>query len=192
MIGGDDGPVLEVRRRERPTSAPRVSRTFGTANESGSKRPRLLVKMEAFSTRFGTADIDVRARVNGALRSVMARNRRVRPSYSETFVAPNPPNGAKEAASYQVGAVTVRIHTLPNETEGFYLVEPPEYRSTTPEVALVEKARKRLLDEAPVDMQVETPAQVRQWVERRGDRDHSRHGPRLPAGQARRAGIHPR
>ena len=169
MIGGDDGPVLEVRRRERPTSAPRVSRTFGTANESGSKRPRLLVKMEAFSTRFGTADIDVRARVNGALRSVMARNRRVRPSYSETFVAPNPPNGAKEAASYQVGAVTVRIHTLPNETEGFYLVEPPEYRSTTPEVALVEKARKRLLDEAPVDMQVETPAQVRQWVERRGE-----------------------
>ena len=169
MIGGEDEPVLKARNRERPSSAPRVSRTFGTARESASKRPRLLVKMEALSARIGPGDEDVRARINGALRSLMARNRRVRPSYSETFVAPNPPHGALEEVSYRIETATVRVYSLPNETEGFYLLEPPEYRATTQEVGLVEDARERLLDEAPVDMKVETPAQVRQWVERRGE-----------------------
>lgn len=170
MIGGkDDGPVLKVDRRERRSSAPRVTRTFETGPPlSGCKRPRLLVRMEAFSMQLARDGEGVRSRVNGALRSVMASNRRVRPSFSETFVAPNPPQGATEALRYQVTDASVKIHALPNETEGYYLLEPPEYRYSRAYVALVEDARRALLDEAPVDMQVDTPAQVRAWVERRG------------------------
>jgi flagellar protein FlaI len=169
MIGGkDDGPVLTVKHRDRRSLAPRVSRTFEVGKTSGCKRPMLLVRMEAFGAQMGKDDEDVRARINGGLRSLMARNRRIRPSFSETFVAPNPPQGAKEAIHYDIATASVRIHTLTNETEGHYLLEPPEYRYSRSEVALVEVARKRLLEEAPEDMQVDTPVQVREWVERRG------------------------
>jgi type IV secretory pathway ATPase VirB11/archaellum biosynthesis ATPase len=169
MIGDkDDGPVLTVKGRNRRSLAPRVSRTFEAGKTSGCKRPMLLVKMEAFQSQLGKNDEDVRARISGALRSVMARNRRVRPSFSETFVAPNRPQGAHEVAKYDIGTASVRINTLTNETEGFYLLEPPEYKYSRSEVALVESARRSLLDEAPDDMQVDTPAQVRAWVERRG------------------------
>lgn len=169
MIGGkDDGPVLTVKHRERHSLAPRVSRTFEAGRTSGCKRPMLLVKMEAFAAQFGKDGDGVHARVNGALRSMMARNRKVRPSFSETFVAPHPPQGAEEAIRYDIETASVRISTLPNETEGHYLLEPPEYKYAKAEVALVEAARRRLLEEAPEDMQVDTPAQVRAWVERRG------------------------
>jgi type IV secretory pathway ATPase VirB11/archaellum biosynthesis ATPase len=169
MIGGkDDGPVLTVKRREKQTIAPRISKTFETGRLSGCKRPPQLVRMEAFSSQLGKGEKEVRARINGALRSLMARNRRVRPSFSETFVTPHPPQGAKEVVRYDIEAASVRISGLANETEGFYLLEPPEYRYTTDEVALIETARRLLLDEAPEDMQVDTPAQVRAWVERRG------------------------
>ena len=169
MIGGkDDRPVLTVKRREGRSLAPRVSRTFEAGRTSGCKRPRLLVRMEAFQAQLGKDDEDARARINGGLRSLMARNRKVRPSFSETFVAPNPPQGAKEVIHYDIGTATVRIHTLTNETEGHYLLEPPEYKYTRAEVALVEAARRRLLEEAPEDMQVDTPAQVKDWVVLRG------------------------
>ncbi len=169
MIGGkNDGPVLTVKRRERHSLAPRVSRTFEAGRTSGCKRPILLVKMEAFGSQMGKDEVGMRALINGALRSLMARNRRVRPSFSETFVAPNPPQGAKEVTSYDIGTASVRISNLTNETEGFYLLEPPEYKYTRNQVALVESARLTLLQEAPKDMQVDTPAQVRVWVERRG------------------------
>ncbi len=169
MIGGkDEGTVLMVRGRERSSMAPRVSRTFESGRTSGCKRPWLLVRMEAFVTQLGKDEADVRSRINGGLRSLMARNRRVRPSFSDTFVAPNPPRGANEVARYDIGTASVRVHTLTNETEGHYLLEPPEYRYARAEVALVEAARQRLLEEAPEDMQVDTPAQVRSWVERRG------------------------
>jgi type IV secretory pathway ATPase VirB11/archaellum biosynthesis ATPase len=169
MIGGnDDGPTLTIKGLERRSLAPRVSKTFEAGSTSGGKRPRLLVRMEAFRTQMGITEEEARAKLNGALRSVMACNRRVRPSFSETFVAPNRPQGAREVVKYDVGSAAVRINTLTNETEGFYLLEPPEYRYSRPEVALVEVARRSLLEEAPEDMQVETPAQVRAWVERRG------------------------
>ncbi len=166
--GGEEEAVLTVHRRTRRTSAPRVTRTFGGGSGTGCKRPGLLVRMEAFGARLGDGRMEVRARVNGALRSLMAHNRRVRPSFSETFVAPHPPQGALEREAYDIGSAVVRVYTLPNETGGFYLLEPPEYRYSTPEVGLVEDARRHLLDEAPGDMQVETPRQVRAWVERRG------------------------
>lgn len=183
MIGGkDDGPVLKVNRREMRSTAPRVSRTFETGPTlSGCKRPRLLVRMEAFSMQLGRDGEGVRSRVNGALRSIMAMNRRVRPSFSETFVAPHPPQGATEVLRYQVGDASVMVQTLPNETEGYYLLEPPEYRYSRAYVALVEDARRALLDEAPEDMQVDTPAQVRAWVERRGAE--------VIAGKARERGV---
>jgi len=169
MIGGkDDGPVLTVKRRDRRSLAPRVSRTFEAGRTSGCKRPMQLVKMEAFHAQLGRDDEDVRSRINGGLRSIMASNRRVRPSFSETFVAPNPPQGAKEVIHYDIPTASVRIHTLINETEGHYLLEPPEYKYTRAEVALVEAARQRLLEEAPEDMEVDTPALVKEWVERRG------------------------
>ncbi len=169
MIGGEDGPVLTVVRKPKRSLAPSVSREFGETRQTVYKRPRLLTKMEALASQMGKGGDDVRSRVNGALRSVMARNRRVRPSFSETFVAPHPPQGAKVAASYEIDTASVHIHTLVNETEGYYLLEPPEYRYSTEEVALVEHARRRLLEEAPEDVQVETPAQVRVWVEHRGE-----------------------
>ncbi|UCC93343.1 MAG: type II/IV secretion system ATPase subunit [Thermoplasmata archaeon] len=169
MIGGkEEGPTLTIRGRARSSLAPRVSRTFETARTTGSKRPRLLVRMEAFSAQLGRTDEEVRSKLNGALRSILACNRRVRPSFSETFVAPHRPQGASEVLKYTVGKASVRINTLTNETEGFYLLEPPEYRYTRTEVGLVEGARSSLLDEAPEDMQVETPGHVRAWVERRG------------------------
>jgi type IV secretory pathway ATPase VirB11/archaellum biosynthesis ATPase len=127
-----------------------------------------LVRMEALGAQLGRNDEEVRSRIGGALRSVMACNRRVRPSFSETFVAPHRPQEAREVVKYEVGTASVRISTLVNETEGYYLLEPPEYRYSRREVALVETARRRLLDEAPDDMQVDTPAQVRAWVEHRG------------------------
>ena len=167
MIGGkDDGPVLNVRRRS--SLAPRVSRTFEAGRTSGCKRPMQLVRMEAFGTQLGRNDKEVRSRISGALRSVMACNRRVRPSFSQTFVAPHRPQGAREVTKYRVGNASVRISTLVNETEGYYLLEPPEYRYSRTEVALVEVARRSLLEEAPEDMQVDTPAHVRAWVEQRG------------------------
>jgi type IV secretory pathway ATPase VirB11/archaellum biosynthesis ATPase len=168
MIGGDDEPLITIKRRRQESSAPRVSRTFSSGRDSGCKRPALLVRMEGFSTRMGEDDPDIRARVNGALRALMARNRRVRPSFSETFVTPHPPQGAIEVVGYHLQAASVRIYQLPNETEGFYLLEPPEYRARTSEVALVEDARRLMLEETPENIQVETPAQVRRWVERRG------------------------
>jgi hypothetical protein len=125
-------------------------------------------RMKGFSSKLGGTPLEVRARIDGALRSVMARNRRVRPSFSDTFVAPQPPKGAREVSTHRVGSALVRLHTITNDTEGFYLLEPPEYRLPTGEVAVVEAARRRLLVEAPEDLQVETPAQVRAWVERRG------------------------
>jgi type IV secretory pathway ATPase VirB11/archaellum biosynthesis ATPase len=169
MIGGDDdGPTLTIKGRSRHSLAPRVSKTFEAGRTSGSKRPMLLVKMEAFRSQLGKTQEEARAKLNGALRSVMACNRRVRPSFSETFVAPNRPQGATEVVKYEVGTASVRINTLTNETEGFYLLEPPEYRYSRSDVALVEAARQSLLEEAPEDMQVDTPSQVRSWVERRG------------------------
>ncbi len=167
MIGGkDEGPVLTVKHRS--SMAPRVSRTFEKGETSGCRRPMALVKMEALGAQLGRNDEEVRSRIGGALRSVMACNRRVRPSFSETFVAPHRPQGACEVTKYDVGTASVRISTLVNETEGYYLLEPPEYRYSRQEVALVESARRCLLEEAPEDMQVDTPAQVRSWVERRG------------------------
>ena len=168
MIGGEEGPAPERTRQARRTMAPRVSRTFGGKELTGCKRPKLLVSMEALASQLGDSGLDVRARVNGALRSIMARNRRVRPSFSETFVTPNPPRGAGREASYDIDTAHVRVYSLPNETGGFYLLEPPEYRYSTSEVGLIEDARRRLLEETPEDMRVETPAQVRAWVERRG------------------------
>jgi type IV secretory pathway ATPase VirB11/archaellum biosynthesis ATPase len=123
--------------------------------------------MEALSARFGH-ERDLRSRVNGALRSIMAHNRKIRPSFSDTFVAPHPPNGAVEVVCYDIEAAAVHINSLPNETEGHYLLKPPEYMYTTEEVALVEGARRALLEETPRDMQVDTPDQVRSWVEARG------------------------
>ncbi len=167
MIGGkDERPVLTIRQRD--SMAPRVSRTFEAGATTGCKRPMQLVRMEAFGAQLGRTDKEVRARISGALRSVMACNRRVRPSFSQTFVAPHRPQGAKEVTKYGVEEASVRISTLVNETEGYYLLEPPEYRYSRAEVALVEVARRSLLEEAPQDMQVDTPAQVRTWVEHRG------------------------
>jgi type IV secretory pathway ATPase VirB11/archaellum biosynthesis ATPase len=169
MIGDEDGPVLTVVRGSRRSMAPAVSREFedGPGKEQG--KPRLVTEMEAMASQLGKGPSEVRSRINGALRSMMARNRRVRPIFSETFVAPAPPQGAQVATGYGITTARVTIHTVPNETEGFYLLEPPEYRYSTEEVALVEHARRMLLEEAPDDMQVETPAQVRAWVERRGE-----------------------
>ncbi len=169
MIGGKDGPVLTVVRKPRRSMAPAVSREFKDEPEKHYKKPRLVTEMEALASQLGKGPAEVRSRINGALRSMMARNRRVRPSFSETFVAPTPPHGAREETTYEIATASVHIHTLPHDTEGFYLLEPPEYRYSTDEVALVEHARRRLLEEAPEDMQVETPAQVRAWVERRGE-----------------------
>lgn len=169
MIGGEEETVLTVHRRGRGTTAPKVSQRFEGPPRHERRRPPQLERMEALAKRLGGDDKGVHDRITGALRGVMARYRRVRPSFSETFVTPQPPQGAEEVKAHTVGTARVRLHTLPNETEGYYLLEPPEYRYATAEVAVVEAARQRLLEEAPEGIQVDTPAQVRAWVEHRGE-----------------------
>ncbi len=167
MLNGKGAAVLTVRRRA--SAIPTVSRTFESGSMPRVARPPNMERVEAVARRLGDTPQDVAARVNGALRGVMARNRRVRPSFSETFVEPQPPQGAEERSSHGVGSATARLFTLPNDTEGYYLLEPVEYRLPTAEVAAIEAARARLLEEAPDDLRVDTPAQVRSWVERRGE-----------------------
>ena len=179
MIGGEDGPILTVRRRK--GTVPSVSRTFERGPGPRPMRPPNMEPVEAIARKLGDTPQDVAARIDGALRGIMAANRRVRPSFSETFVAPQPPQGAEERSSHQVGTAKVRLFALPNETEGYYLVEPTEYRLPTAELAAIESARLRLLEDAPEDLRVDTPAQVRAWVEQRGEA--------LIAHEAARAGL---
>ena len=169
MIGGKEEAVITVRRRSAAGGVPSVSRTFERGPGPKPAHPPNMERVDALVRRLGGEPLEVCARINGALRSVMARNRRVRPSFSETFVAPQPPTGAEERSSHAVGSAKVRLFTIPNETEGYYLLEPTEYRLPTAEIAVMEEARRRLLEEAPEDLRVDTPAQVRAWVERRGE-----------------------
>src|SRR4030042_689676 len=92
MIGGEELTVLTVHRRK--GTVPTVSRTFERGPGPRPMRPPNMEPVEAPARKLGGSPQDVAARIDGALRGIMAANRRVRPSFSETFVAPQPPQGA--------------------------------------------------------------------------------------------------
>ncbi len=108
--------------------------------------------------------------LNKGLQALIEENRRIRPSFSPSWVFPEMPYDAEKLISYQVSGSSVTLFNLPDEVEVLYYVLPPEYQLPMKEVKMIMKAREEIRGHFPTNIDITKPDQVRSYVEKVGER----------------------
>ncbi|MFH0815644.1 MAG: type II/IV secretion system ATPase subunit [Methanobacteriota archaeon] len=88
------------------------------------------------------------AKVEKGLAKLLSKGRRMRPSFSSSWVLPEPPEGAL-LLEYRAGGATVGIYRVANTGEVIYHVTPDEFRMPVYQNRLVHEARLEMAARPP-------------------------------------------
>ncbi len=73
----------------------------------------------------------------------------VRPNFMLTRYVMTPPEGGKSVDRYDVGDIQVEVYKMPNSTEYFYHILPPEFRLPQEQYTILDAARRYMATHRP-------------------------------------------
>ncbi len=104
------------------------------------------------------------SQIKRGMESIFARNERIRPGYSLSWLLPQIPDNAETAEEYTVMGAKVRLLNIQNETESYYHILPQEYVLKEEFVKLVCLAIEELVKKPPEDIELQNSQQARSYV----------------------------
>jgi type IV secretory pathway ATPase VirB11/archaellum biosynthesis ATPase len=125
----------------------------------------ILNKLQRLEAQLGYID-NIRKGIERTLRG----SRRIRPSFSASWVIPNPPYDARKIKEYRVMDSTITLYQLRNETECLYHLTPAEYNLSENEMRLLDLVREELIEYFPPTLRLSRPDHARDYVYKRAMR----------------------
>ena len=112
----------------------------------------------------GPAAIDAK-RVHRAMIQIMDKHYSLRPGFSYSWVAPEPPENTKKMQEYKVVDAEVSLWAIKDTTYSYYHINPKEYSLPPELMKLIHLAKIELLRNRPMHIQLDRPGQARLYVE---------------------------
>ena len=113
---------------------------------------------------------ELRRNLPRALDRTLERSQRIRPGFSQSWVAPSPPDDSEPVMEYAVGDSRVAVLRPGNDTELLYHLVPFEYSLPAGHIRLLDDARQRMMQTVPQLRHFRRPEQARSYVQREGTR----------------------
>jgi len=104
---------------------------------------------------------------NKPLDAVFSRQVRRRPGFSDTWIIPTVPLGARKVATRNINGCGVTLYQLPDRAEDLYQIDPPEYRMDPGDMKMAERARRDMMETMPDEGDLANAERVRSFVENR-------------------------
>ena len=149
-------------------SLPDIAPPEGTTQSFEYKLPptisSLKMKMGNLDREMGTD------RVREGILRIFAKDSRMRPGFSSSWVIPDAPPEAQIIKQYKVGDSTVSIYLLPEGVEALYHVFPAEYAIPEAHMRLIELTRRELTGHYPHSMELSKPEKAREYVKKFGQK----------------------
>lgn len=109
-------------------------------------------------------------RVDRGFIRAFEKDLQVRPSFSNSWVSPSVPESSKKVREYKVKNSEVKLFSLENQPHSLYELDPLEYRLDTEYVKLIQKAKEKLIEINPTQMEIESTEQTKEYIKRIGKR----------------------
>jgi len=98
----------------------------------------------------------------------MEKTEGVRPSFSHSWLKPNPPPQAELIEEYKIENTLVQLFRLPDETEDLYQILPPEYKIKTAKARLISKMKEALVDSFSSEPDLSEQGRIKNYIEKKG------------------------
>ncbi len=163
--GSGDVPILSERAE---SALPDIAPPKETFDELEIKSPptisNLRIKMANLEREMGPGA------VQEGINLILAKNSRMRPGFSSSWVIPDAPPNATLIKQYRVEDSTVSLYLLPEGIEALYHIFPAEYAIPEEHMRLVELTRKELVAHYPHSMELSKPDRAREYVKKFGQK----------------------
>jgi len=107
-------------------------------------------------------------RVIKGLERAMEKTEGVRPSFSHSWLKPNPPPQAELIEEYKIENTLVQLFRLLDETEDLYQILPPEYKIKTAKARLISKMKEALVDSFSSEPDLSEQGRIKNYIEKKG------------------------
>jgi type IV secretory pathway ATPase VirB11/archaellum biosynthesis ATPase len=132
-----------------------------------NKKDEKATDYEKFLSALSEVDVPV---FKKAIERVLARNKKIRPGFSSSWVSPHPQIGSKLEADYKIDGSDVGLYQMPDGIESLYHVSPIEYDLPMEHVKLIHLAISKLSDRYPKNIRIDNPQEAREYVSKLGNR----------------------
>ncbi len=108
--------------------------------------------------------------LNEALSNIFKDDCETKPSFSSSWVSPEPPPGGRVVRQYTVGDAKVQLYFLVDRNETLYFVTPHEYNLPPEQLKLLHLARDQLRSLDPERIDLRSPQEARTYAIKVGRR----------------------
>ncbi len=113
------------------------------------------------------ADTDSSRMVEG-LRRIIKKAEHIRPSFSHTWLKPDPPVHAELVDEYEIKNTEVKLFRLNDETEDLYYIFPKEYEIDEERARFISEIEESIIESFSTDSDLSDQKKVKKYVEKRG------------------------
>lgn len=123
-----------------------------------------MVSNEAFEK---IAETDGSRMIEG-LKRIIEKTEHVRPSFSHTWLKPDPPAQSELVKEYEIKNTEIKLFRLSGETEDLYHLFPKEYEMGKERASFISKMKNSVSESFSADSQLDNQKKVKNYIEKKG------------------------
>lgn len=102
------------------------------------------------------------------LKRIIEKTEHLRPSFSHTWLKPDPPAQAELVQKYEIKNTEIKLFRLSGETEDLYHIFPKEYEMGKERASFISEMKGSVIDSFSTDSELDDQKKVKNYVEKKG------------------------